>query len=264
MDPRFEVLGAMRVLVGGGEVDAGPSQQRIMLAALVLRDAVRTDTLIDVVWPSAPATAGNTVHKYVSRLRRLCEPNLPKRHQGHVIRRTPHGYRLMAGSCTTDLADFRDLIVAASQADDPAFALNLYERALRIWRGQCCADLPPEISARLPCHGVNQEYVDAAQAAAEVAIGCGQPQRIIGALAKASDWDPWNEGIWARLMLALTSAGRQADALMIYRDVERRLRWELGVEPGDELRAVHRAVLNGARPVHMSGSTVHMQLSTRD
>ena len=44
-------------------------------------------------------------------------------------------------------------------------------------------------------------------------------------------------------MVALYRSGRQADALEVYRRTRARLVDELGIEPGEELQELHRAIL---------------------
>jgi hypothetical protein len=55
--------------------------------------------------------------------------------------------------------------------------------------------------------------------------------------------DPLRERRRAQLMLALYQSGRQADALDTYRSGRKLLADELGLEPGDELRQLEKAIL---------------------
>ena len=57
---------------------------------------------------------------------------------------------------------------------------------------------------------------------------------------------PLRERVRAQLMLALYRSGRQAAALHAYRAARRELADELGLEPGEELRRLERAILLGA------------------
>jgi hypothetical protein len=54
---------------------------------------------------------------------------------------------------------------------------------------------------------------------------------------------PLRERPWAQLMLALYRCGRQGEALQAYRTIARHLVEELGIDPGEELRRLHRGIL---------------------
>ena len=54
---------------------------------------------------------------------------------------------------------------------------------------------------------------------------------------------PFRERLWRHLMLALYRAGRQADALVAYHRARAALDEQLGIEPGEELRALEAAIL---------------------
>src|SRR5262249_39162185 len=54
---------------------------------------------------------------------------------------------------------------------------------------------------------------------------------------------PYRENLLALLMLALYRSGRQADALDAYRRAARRLRDELGLEPGRTLQQLETSIL---------------------
>ncbi|GAA3414736.1 hypothetical protein GCM10018952_36450 [Streptosporangium vulgare] len=49
-------------------------------------------------------------------------------------------------------------------------------------------------------------------------------------------------------MVALNRAGRSSEALAVYADIRRLLNEELGVEPGERLRDLHRLILPGSGP----------------
>ncbi len=55
--------------------------------------------------------------------------------------------------------------------------------------------------------------------------------------------EPFRERVAGLLMVALYRSGRQADALEAYRRTRARLVDELGIEPGEELQELHRAIL---------------------
>jgi tetratricopeptide (TPR) repeat protein len=55
---------------------------------------------------------------------------------------------------------------------------------------------------------------------------------------------PYREDLWQRLILALHRSGRRAEALHAYTTIRRQLVDDLGIEPGQDLRDAHNAVLN--------------------
>ena len=59
---------------------------------------------------------------------------------------------------------------------------------------------------------------------------------------------PVRERLWRLLVLALYRGGRQADALAAYQRARAMLAGELGLEPGEELRELERAVLRQEVP----------------
>ena len=54
---------------------------------------------------------------------------------------------------------------------------------------------------------------------------------------------PLREGLWALLMRALYSSGRQAEALEAYAQAREVIAEELGVDPSAELRQLHEQML---------------------
>ena len=92
----------------------------------------------------------------------------------------------------------------------------------------------------------------ALEARVEADLALGREAAIVGDLESLVDANPYRERFRAQLMLALYRAGRQAEALAVYADTRRLLIDELGIEPGEQLRELHGAVLAqdpGLRPV---------------
>jgi predicted ATPase len=79
-------------------------------------------------------------------------------------------------------------------------------------------------------------------------LALGQHAEVIGELEGLAGEYPVRERLWRLLVLALYRCGRQADALAAYRRARAVLAEELGIEPGEELRALEQAVLRQQVP----------------
>ncbi|MGH3880866.1 MAG: BTAD domain-containing putative transcriptional regulator, partial [Actinophytocola sp.] len=80
-------------------------------------------------------------------------------------------------------------------------------------------------------------------AAADLELG--RHAEAVDGLGVVVDARPLRERPRELLMLALYRSGRQADALEVYRQTRGLLAGELGIEPGPDLREMHRRVLAG-------------------
>jgi len=231
---RFEVLGPVRAWLGDAELDLGTPQQRAILGILLLRGgtAATTDQLINAVWgPAAPRAAVGVIRSYVSRLRRV----LPK----DVIESVAGGYALRAADL--DLTDFTRHVNAARGAE-PHTAARELRAALRLWRGT-------------PLAGVNGDYAEfertrlvqvrlaAVEDLAAADIETGRHVEAAAALVEVIAEQPLRERPRELLMLAHYRAGRQADALAVFAEIQRLLADELGLDPGPGLRDMQRRIL---------------------
>jgi DNA-binding SARP family transcriptional activator/tetratricopeptide (TPR) repeat protein len=253
----IRLLGPVQVRTGAGEVDAGPLQQRAVLAALAV-DAgrpVMVSTLVERVWDQEPpAGARSALYSYISRLRRLlAEDHPPGRGadaSGGVLPAIRlvgrgSGYLLDVDPQVTDLHRFRQLVAAARATDrDDVRRAELLDQALRLWSGPPLADLPGPWAARMRT-GWQQERLDVTVqwAHTRLRLGCGG--EVIGPVRSLLEEHPLSEPLAEVLIRALVAAGRDAEALEYYAATRARLGEELGVEPGPALRAVHQALLRG-------------------
>lgn len=83
----------------------------------------------------------------------------------------------------------------------------------------------------------------AVELAVDVRLDLGRHDELVPELRMLVGAEPARERLWARLNLALYRCGRQVDALDAFGRVRGRLRDELGIEPGPDLRTLQRRIL---------------------
>jgi DNA-binding SARP family transcriptional activator len=215
----------------GVELPALPPGQRVVLGLLAQAAGapVQREAIVDALWgQEPPRSSAVIVQTYISRLR----SRLPDGRE-YLPETDGSGYRLVLAPEELDLLMFRRLAERARTAADA----EAFEQALSLWRGQALADVGalryhPAVSALAAEHAaVVLDYADAGGA------------QVLPHLRTLTTWDPLNEGAHARLIIALASADRQAEALRVYEQVSRRLDEELGVLPGPALCAAPARVL---------------------
>ncbi|XVU27975.1 BTAD domain-containing putative transcriptional regulator [Actinoplanes sp. CA-054009] len=247
----LQLLGPLRVWRAGAELDAGPPQQAYLLA-LLLAEAGRpisTSELIDLIWgDEVPASALNVIQKYVGALRRLLEPTVPARENGAFLHRRGNAYLFTADAEVLDLVAFRRLVEAARSGGRTPDALARYAEALALWRGPAGAGVAERGGSGTLFTALDNEFYDACSAAAELAVSLGRPESVVAALHLAASMAPFHEPVQAALVRLLGAAGRQAEALGLYRAVRERLADELGIDPGPALTSAHRQVLAQPAP----------------
>lgn len=239
----LRVLGQVEVVVDGKPVDLGHARQRCVLAVLVVEanQVVPTDHLVDRIWGEhPPRRARQLVSNYLSRLRHLLSASGIAGEV--VIERRGGGYVLRVASDRVDLHRFRRLIVQARADADQASALELLERADRMWRGDPLSGLDTPWIAVVR-QGLERERFAADSERVDLALRRGRHAALLPELIARAQTHPLDERVAAQLMLALYRNGRQADALDHYRGLHTQLAEELGSDPGADLRELHRRIL---------------------
>jgi DNA-binding SARP family transcriptional activator/tetratricopeptide (TPR) repeat protein len=248
----LQVAGPLRLWRDGVEIDAGPRQQRRLLALLAVRDGQPASIadLIDLMWETEPpSSAVNIIHKYVGALRRIFEPALPVRASGSYLLSHGAGYRFVGGPDVLDLAAFRRLIDAArtsARDGEPAAALDRHLSALRLWHGSTGDALADSTMAQAVFAAVDEEFFAAVVSAAELATTMGRAAEVLGPVRLAAEIGRLNEPVHAALITALAAIGCQAEALTTYQTFRGRLADELGIDPSPLLRKAHHQVLTQA------------------
>ena len=162
-----------------------------------------------------------------------------------VIDSVGGAYRLNLSARELDLLAFRELAAQAATAraaGDDMTAVELYRRAVSLWRGEPLAEVDA-LSGRPGVTALRQELTDVLLRYAEVACAFGEHQSVLPRLQALADAEPLNEPAHARLMIALAGSGQQAAAIGVYEDMRFRLDRELGIYPGGELSEAYMRVL---------------------
>jgi DNA-binding SARP family transcriptional activator/ABC-type transport system substrate-binding protein len=234
------VLGPLEVIDGGGRrIGLGGARQQTVLASLLLRvgQTVALERQVDDLWEEPPATAARTVQAYVSRLRR----ELPE----GTIESRPGGYSLSLNGGGLDLGAFEQTAdegrtaLAAGQGERAA---QLFREALALWRGPALAGLASE-PLRREAGRLEELRLHVLEDRFEADLRQGRDRELVPELETFVAEHAFRERPRAQLMLALYRSGRPSDALELYRKTRRLLVEELGMEPGQELRELERAIL---------------------
>ncbi|MFE3772529.1 BTAD domain-containing putative transcriptional regulator [Streptomyces sp. NPDC059122] len=244
---RIAVLGPVRAWSDGPQPDVGPVRRQAVLAALALRPGtlVSHEQLLDDVWGAEPPGSGRRVlPSYVYPLRKALDA-AGAGPAGSVIRSVRGGYRFVGDGVRLDTAELAERVGTARHAKaagDPATAMDGLADALALFRGEPLAGLPGPFA-----QGERRRLTRLRRTLQQERLEClvllGRSADALDDLAALAAADPYDEPLAALRIRALYGSGRQAAALGAYQDVRARLRDELGVDPGEELRRTHQAVL---------------------
>ena len=238
----LRLLGPLELVGDDGRLVALPAgKPRALLALLGLEAGriVSLDRIVEVVWAGRPpATATKVVQGYVSRLRKL----LP---EGVLLTRGS-GYVLQLDDEQLDLARFERLCREAASASTEGrhqTAAQLLRQGLVLWRGLPVADVADQLELPGELARLEDSRLVALEDQFEAELALGQGPRLVAELEGLVARYPLRERLRADLMLALYRAGRQSDALSMYRETRRLLVDELGIEPSTELQQLERRIL---------------------
>jgi DNA-binding SARP family transcriptional activator len=235
VEARF--LGPFTVAVDGVAVELGGVKQRSVLAILLRSPGrrVSVDVLVDQVWGEGSPGATRSLRTQISNLRRSLGGAV-------TITGSDRGYVAEVATLWTDVAEVEALTGAARTASSVAEGYESFRRAWAQWRG-------PVLD------GLEGSWADAERATldslrrdcliglAEAAVADDRAPEVIAAVQEAVAADPFDERLAGVLMTVLYRSGRPADALAVYRSLERELGRELGVVPSPEVRAVEEQIL---------------------
>ncbi len=234
----FSILGPL--LITGRPMRLATKPRAVLSAFLLHPNAiVSCDRLIASVWDDPPRSAVANLQTYVSVLRRAAID----------VETKEQGYRLGLGPDRLDLLAFDEAVRQArleAARGDLARAHRLFGRALSLWRGRPAEDVPLAGALTARITELEERRESARLGWIDVRLRLGLHDELVGELSALVEATPLNERLWHRLMVALHRSGRRAEALEAYRRARSTLVGELGVEPGQDLRSLHAAILDDA------------------
>ena len=243
---QLRVLGPVEVAAAGRRVTVGSDHQRLILAVLLAarERAVSADRLVDAVWGAdPPPSARRSLHTHVSRLRRTLTAAASD--DVEVVVTEPAGYRVDLERHDLDARHFEAALARARQAldADPQRAVHHLDEALGLWRGPAFGELAEHEFVRAEAVRLDGLRAVAVAERIDAQLAMGDHRAVIGDLEAAVAAEPLAERHHGQLMLALYRSGRQAEALEVYRRLQRLLGEEVGVDPSPEVRDLHERIL---------------------
>jgi len=238
----FRILGPLEVTGDGGPLRLGGPRQRATLAILLLNAnrVVPVERLADDLYAGAPpVTAVTQVQRQISELRKALgsASSIETRAPGYVLKLAPE---------QLDLTRFEQQAEAASRAlglGQSELAAEHFRGSLALWRGTPLADIADEPFAAAAIGRLEEIRVAALGQRIEADLELGRDAELVAELEQLVAEHPFRELFRSQLMLALYRAGRQADALEVYRGTRQMLADEFGIEPTTALRDLERAIL---------------------
>ena len=248
---QFRVLGPLEVRARDGRpVRLGAAKHRILLSVLLLsaNRPVGVDRLVEALWSTRPPrSAASALRTYASALRGALGlaggdgvPGLVGLHGGYQIRVDP---------AELDLLVFEELATDGHKVlagGDPQAAVDRLQRALALWRGAPLEDVPTDAALEPERARLEELRLTALEASIEARLALGQHAELVAELRGLAAANPLRERLRAMLMLALYRCGRQADALVAYRQLRTDLVEELGIEPSPQVSRLHTQILSAS------------------
>lgn len=212
------------------------------MLALNANSVTTLDNLVDAVWDTAPpSTARGQIQTCISALRK----SLATVDRPDAISRHEAGYLLAAAPGELDTEEFVTAVRSAkteSEAGQHERAAELLHAGLALWRGPALAGVRSDLVQRSAAL-LEERRLNALEERLRLDLMLGKHEEASGELQALLDEHPLRERLFELRIVSLYRAGRQAEALDVYRTARTRLIDELGIEPGRALQELEQAVL---------------------
>ena len=183
----LRVLGSLVLARDGVEIDDPALRRgrvRDLLQYLVSHRSCRREELAVAVWPEHDAASqANNLRVNLRHVLRLLEPDRKTGEPSFFIPHGPERLSLRVGDgLEVDVDRFRDFIDRADKAEaagQPALALERFEQALALYRGEYLVDVADPEWSHADRIRLRSDFVRAAIRAAELRLGRGDPEHAL-------------------------------------------------------------------------------------
>lgn len=246
---RYRVLGPLQVRAADQWISFGPTKWKVLLSVLLCaaNQVVSSERLLAEVWgEEPPRSARKLLQGYISQLRRGLGDGKACALATHKWGYQAYGYQLQVRSEETDVQCFEQLFDhgrAALAAGNFRIARARLDEAVELWSGPPFMDVPPTPIMEAEIVRLEELRLQVMESRIEAQMHCGEEGTALTDLEALVVEHPLRERLNGQLMHALYRAGRQADALMVYRRLRKTLVDELGVEPSSPTQQLHQQIL---------------------
>jgi DNA-binding SARP family transcriptional activator len=248
---KFRVLGPFEGSTHGTPSTPSAARVRWTLALLLLRanQVVDRRCIIQELWgENPPRSAVTTTQTYIYQLRKRYQRFAGELGEGELIETRPPGYLLRCDESEIDAFVFERLSaegVAAYTSGDAERAARRLRQALALWRGPVLADITTGPVLTPHIRQLEEVRTRTFRTRILADLRLGRHHELIPELRFAVLENPFDEWLHQQLMIALSAAGRRAEALDAYRELQRTLDTNLGIEPSHTLRQLLHDLLVG-------------------
>ncbi|HYO48356.1 MAG TPA: BTAD domain-containing putative transcriptional regulator, partial [Chloroflexia bacterium] len=241
-DPlHIRTLGAFSVTRWDGSVVSWPrSSSKTVFQYLLLNHArpVPVEELIDVLWPGSELTpARKNLHQSVAGLRHALEPDIPAGFPSRYIQPAYAAYRLVLPACSTV-----DNVLFTQQCSQ-AETLEDLEKAAALYTGDFLADTPYADWTMPKRTQLGDRYRDILLKLAAAYCESGRLADCIATAQRLLEHDPWNEDATLWIMRAYSARSDRTPALRAYKNLKKRLRDEMDIEPRSDITQYYHEIL---------------------
>ncbi|MBT2225208.1 BTAD domain-containing putative transcriptional regulator [Nonomuraea sp. NEAU-A123] len=240
----FTVLGPVSLTVADQTYVLRRAQARGLLGFLLLHAnrVVSAESLIEAMWGGAePSTARSQIQAGISAIRKQLRDHGAE----DILSSEPAGYRLRLQDDQLDRTVFEQRRLRARQMIDnrkPADAAAALRSALDMWRGPTLGGASGAYVEGSRARLLDQ-FLTASEELVELELELGRHNEVIAEFMPSLDEHPSREPLRGQLMLGLYRAGRQVDALELYRFYRTDLAEQHGLDPNPALSSLQQAIL---------------------